>query len=51
MAAKTNSSGDRKARIEAMRRAERSRERRTRILTIGASVLMVSQASSWAGRS
>ncbi|MDX3586840.1 DUF3105 domain-containing protein [Streptomyces europaeiscabiei] len=41
MAAKTNSSGDRKARIEAMRRAERSRERRTRILTIGASVLIV----------
>ncbi|WP_371580793.1 DUF3105 domain-containing protein [Streptomyces sp. NBC_01314] len=41
MAAKTNSSGDRKARIEAMRRAERSHERRTRILTIGASVLIV----------
>ena len=41
MAAKTNSSGDRKARIEAMRRAERSRERRNRILTIGASVLIV----------
>ncbi|MBP5866921.1 DUF3105 domain-containing protein [Streptomyces sp. LBUM 1478] len=41
MAAKTNSSGDRKARIEAMRRAERSRERRNRILTIGASVLVV----------
>ncbi|CBG73646.1 putative membrane protein [Streptomyces scabiei 87.22] len=41
MAAKTNSSGDRKARIEAMRRAEHSRERRNRILTIGASVLVV----------
>lgn len=41
MAAKTNSSADRKARIEAMRRAERSRERRNRILTIGASVLIV----------
>ncbi|WP_200303542.1 DUF3105 domain-containing protein [Streptomyces adelaidensis] len=41
MAAKTNSSAERKARIEAMRRAERSRERRNRILTIGASVLIV----------
>ncbi|WP_338898653.1 DUF3105 domain-containing protein [Streptomyces sp. TG1A-60] len=41
MAAKSNSSAERKARIEAMRRAERSRERRNRILTIGASVLIV----------
>ncbi|QFQ96758.1 DUF3105 domain-containing protein [Streptomyces phaeolivaceus] len=41
MAAKTNSSAERKARIETMRRAERSRERRNRILTIGASVLIV----------
>ncbi|MGW0839152.1 DUF3105 domain-containing protein [Streptomyces sp. NPDC002787] len=41
MAAKTNSSAERKARIEAMRRAERNRERRNRILTIGASVLIV----------
>ncbi|UUU21522.1 DUF3105 domain-containing protein [Streptomyces sp. DSM 40750] len=41
MAAKNNSSAERKARIEAMRRAERSRERRNRILTIGASVLIV----------
>ena len=41
MAAKTNSNTERKARIEAMRRAERSRERRNRILTIGASVLIV----------
>lgn len=41
MAAKNNSSAARKARIEEMRRAERSRERRNRILTIGASVLIV----------
>ncbi|MBZ3903300.1 DUF3105 domain-containing protein [Streptomyces griseiscabiei] len=41
MAAKTNSSAERKARIEAMRRAERSRERRNRILMTGASVLTV----------
>ncbi|GAA3805402.1 DUF3105 domain-containing protein [Streptomyces phyllanthi] len=40
MAAK-KSSDSRKARIEEMRRAERSRERRNRILTIGASVVIV----------
>lgn len=41
MAAKTNDGAARKARIEEMRRAERSRERRIRILAIGASVVMV----------
>jgi hypothetical protein len=39
--AKDNGSAARKARIEEMRRAERSRERRTRILTIGVSVVIV----------
>ncbi|GAA3850603.1 DUF3105 domain-containing protein [Streptomyces lacrimifluminis] len=39
--AKDSGSAARKARIEEMRRAERSRERRTRILTIGVSVLIV----------
>ncbi|BBC37025.1 Gram-positive signal peptide protein, YSIRK family [Streptomyces graminofaciens] len=41
MSAKNSSSTARKARIEEMRRAERSRERRNRILTIGASVVIV----------
>ncbi|MCL6732635.1 DUF3105 domain-containing protein [Streptomyces neyagawaensis] len=41
MAAKNTSSAARKARIEEMRRAERSRERRNRILVIGASVVIV----------
>ncbi|MEV6947042.1 DUF3105 domain-containing protein [Streptomyces sp. NPDC051172] len=39
--AKKSSSAARKARIEEMRRAEQARERRNRILTIGASVLVV----------
>ena len=41
MSAKNSSSTARKARIEEMRRAERSRERRNRILTIGASAVIV----------
>lgn len=41
MSAKKSSSAARKARIEEMRRAERARERRNRILTIGASVVIV----------
>ncbi|GAA3788888.1 DUF3105 domain-containing protein [Streptomyces coacervatus] len=40
-AKKSSSSAARKARIEEMRRAEKARERRGRILTIGASVLVV----------
>ncbi|MGW7042389.1 DUF3105 domain-containing protein [Streptomyces avermitilis] len=39
--AKNTSNAQRKARIEEMRRAERSRERRNRILTIAASVVVV----------
>ncbi|MDX3453655.1 DUF3105 domain-containing protein [Streptomyces sp. ME02-8801-2C] len=39
--AKDSGSAARKARIEEMRRAERSRERRNRILTIGVSVAIV----------
>ncbi|MDO0932620.1 DUF3105 domain-containing protein [Streptomyces sp. DG2A-72] len=39
--AKKSSSAERKARIEEMRRAERARERRSRILTITASVVVV----------
>ncbi|MER6129852.1 DUF3105 domain-containing protein [Streptomyces sp. NPDC001795] len=39
--AKKTGSAERKARIEEMRRAERARERRNRILTIGASVVVV----------
>ncbi|MEU1038938.1 DUF3105 domain-containing protein [Streptomyces sp. NPDC005551] len=39
--AKNSTNASRKERIEEMRRAERSRERRSRILTIGASVLIV----------
>ncbi|MFI6488323.1 DUF3105 domain-containing protein [Streptomyces sp. NPDC050564] len=39
--AKNSSSTSRKARIEEMRRAEQSRERRNRILTIAASVVVV----------
>ncbi|MCX4909267.1 DUF3105 domain-containing protein [Streptomyces sp. NBC_00878] len=39
--AKKTESKSRKARIEEMRRAEQARERRNRILTIGASVLVV----------
>ena len=39
--AKNKSSADRKARIEEMRRAERARERRNRILTVTASVVVV----------
>ncbi|WP_405932551.1 DUF3105 domain-containing protein [Streptomyces sp. NBC_00827] len=39
--AKNTSSASRKARIEEMRRAEQSRERRNRILVIGASVAVV----------
>ncbi|MBV7694727.1 DUF3105 domain-containing protein [Streptomyces sp. TRM70350] len=39
--AKNTSSAARKARIEEMRRAERARERRNRILTIAASVVVV----------
>jgi hypothetical protein len=39
--AKNSTSAQRKARIEEMRRAEASRERRNRILTIGASVVVV----------
>ncbi len=39
--AKKSASAARKARIEEMRRAEQSRERRNRILTIGASVTVV----------
>ncbi|MFJ5778751.1 DUF3105 domain-containing protein [Streptomyces sp. NPDC093094] len=39
--AKNKNSAERKARIEEMRRAERSRERRSRILTITASVVVV----------
>ncbi|MGQ4385104.1 DUF3105 domain-containing protein [Streptomyces sp. SAS_270] len=39
--AKNSTSAERKARIEEMRRAEASRERRNRILTIGASVVVV----------
>ncbi|MER5549613.1 DUF3105 domain-containing protein [Streptomyces sp. NPDC001118] len=41
MGSAKNSSAARKARIEEMRRAERARERRGRILTIGASVVIV----------
>jgi hypothetical protein len=40
-AAKNTSNASRKARIEELRRAERSRERRNRILTITASVVVV----------
>lgn len=39
--AKNKSNASRKARIEEMRRAERARERRSRILTIAASVVVV----------
>lgn len=39
--AKMTSAAERKARIEEMRRAERARERRNRILTIGAGVVVV----------
>src|SRR5258707_76276 len=39
--AKNSSNASRKARIEEMRRAEQSRERRNRILTIAASVVVV----------
>ncbi|MGW1210220.1 DUF3105 domain-containing protein [Streptomyces sp. NPDC002499] len=39
--AKNSNSAARKARIEEMQRAERARERRARILTIGASVVVV----------
>ncbi|WP_369168857.1 DUF3105 domain-containing protein [Streptomyces sp. R28] len=39
--AKNQSNASRKARIEEMRRAEQARERRNRILTIGASVVIV----------
>ncbi|MBX9393044.1 DUF3105 domain-containing protein [Streptomyces sp. TRM72054] len=39
--AKNKSSAARKARIEEMRRAERARERRNRILTVAASVVVV----------
>lgn len=39
--AKNKSSAARKARIEEMRRAEQARERRNRVLTIGASVVVV----------
>ncbi|MDX2548312.1 DUF3105 domain-containing protein [Streptomyces sp. WI04-05B] len=39
--AKVSGSAARKARIEEMRRAERSRERRNRVLTIGVSVVIV----------
>ncbi|MFI2199660.1 DUF3105 domain-containing protein [Streptomyces sp. NPDC020192] len=39
--AKNSSSAARKARIEEMRRAERARERRSRVLTIAASVVVV----------
>ncbi|MDX2595941.1 MULTISPECIES: DUF3105 domain-containing protein [Streptomyces] len=39
--AKNNSAAARKARIDEMRRAERSRERRNRVLTIAASVVVV----------
>ncbi|MBW8703895.1 hypothetical protein MBT84_30305 [Streptomyces sp. MBT84] len=38
---KTGSSADRRARIEEMRRAERARERRNRIVTVAASVVVV----------
>ncbi|MCK8432172.1 DUF3105 domain-containing protein [Streptomyces sp. D2-8] len=41
MGSANKSSTDRKARIEQMRRAEQSRERRNRALTIGASVVVV----------
>ncbi len=41
MSAKKNSSAARQARVEEMRRAERARERRHRILMIGGSVLIV----------
>ncbi|MGW1286746.1 DUF3105 domain-containing protein [Streptomyces sp. NPDC002586] len=41
MGSAKNSSAARKARIEEMRRVERARERRGRILTIGASVVIV----------
>ncbi|WP_320778202.1 DUF3105 domain-containing protein [Streptomyces sp. CRN 30] len=41
MGSAKNNSAARKARIEEMRRAEQARERRTRILTIGASVVIV----------
>ncbi|MFF3331231.1 DUF3105 domain-containing protein [Streptomyces sp. NPDC002888] len=39
--AKKSNSAERKARIEEMRRAEQARERRNRILTIGASTVIV----------
>ncbi|MFC9284875.1 DUF3105 domain-containing protein [Streptomyces collinus] len=39
--AKNNSAAARKARIDEMRRAERSRERRNRVLTVAASVVVV----------
>ncbi|MEU9475200.1 DUF3105 domain-containing protein [Streptomyces sp. NPDC048191] len=41
MGSAKNSSAARKARIEEMRRAERTRERRNRVLTIAASVVVV----------
>ncbi|MER6067606.1 DUF3105 domain-containing protein [Streptomyces sp. NPDC001817] len=41
MGSAKNSSAARKARIEEMRRAERARERRTRVLTVAASVVVV----------
>ncbi|WEO97801.1 DUF3105 domain-containing protein [Streptomyces sp. FXJ1.172] len=41
MGSAKNSSAARKARIEEMRRAERARERRNRVLTIAASVVVV----------
>ncbi|MEU0194092.1 DUF3105 domain-containing protein [Streptomyces afghaniensis] len=41
MGSAKKSNTDRKARIEEMRRAEQARERRNRILTIGASVVIV----------
>ncbi|MFI8516668.1 DUF3105 domain-containing protein [Streptomyces sp. NPDC085481] len=41
MAANRSTTADRRARIEEMRRAEQSRERRNRILTIGVSAVVV----------
>ena len=39
--ASRNTTNDRRARIEQMRRAEQSRERRNRILTVGISAVVV----------
>ncbi|MEU0668960.1 DUF3105 domain-containing protein [Streptomyces lavendulocolor] len=49
MAANRSSTADRRARIEQMRRAEQARERRTRIITISVSALVVAGLVGFGG--